>query len=264
MAKERITPKTAYVNATCAAPNAGDSPPMSFTLRENQTVFTLIAVWGLVTALATVTGPFGTLENMSHLGRFGYWAGVVAVSVGGSHLASGQKAARGYLAWTAFVICITSLVYALNFMLFEGWQGWTRYLYLLGIVTVIVLIVHGAIALIHAVRPDSVLPVDPSAPFLARIPLPMRGALIRIEAQDHYLNIVTDKGSSLILLRLGEAVRELAQAPGIQVHRSHWVALSGVTSHRRTEGRDLLVMTDRSEVPVSRSFRTAAQAAGLF
>jgi DNA-binding LytR/AlgR family response regulator len=63
-------------------------------------------------------------------------------------------------------------------------------------------------------------------------------------------------------MRLGDAMQELA-GQGLQVHRSHWVAPEAVRRHRRDKGRDLLVMTDGAEVPVSRSFRAAAQDAGL-
>lgn len=226
MAKRHSTPKRAYVNAASAAPNSGKPKPMSFALRENRTLFSLIAVWGLVTALATVTGPFGTLGVLTPLPRFAYWACVVAVSVLGSHLVFMASESRTLLVngliWGLFILCTTSLVYLLNMLVFDGWRGVMLYLYLFGVVTVIVLIVHGAMALVDAMRPETVnSPDNPTATFLARIPLVQRGALIRIEAQDHYLNVVTDKDSSLILLRLNEAVKELEQARGLQVHRSH-------------------------------------------
>ena len=67
-----------------------------------------------------------------------------------------------------------------------------------------------------------------------------------------------------LLMRLGEAVEELQGAEGLLVHRSHWVAFSGVRAHRRDKGRDILQMSDGAEVPVSRSNKAAAQAAGLF
>jgi DNA-binding LytR/AlgR family response regulator len=65
-------------------------------------------------------------------------------------------------------------------------------------------------------------------------------------------------------MRLSDAAEELREAAGISVHRSHWVALPAVRAHRREKGRDLLLMSDGAEVPVSRSNRTRAQEAGLF
>ncbi|MGJ8618612.1 MAG: hypothetical protein ACSHWS_17345 [Sulfitobacter sp.] len=40
--------------------------------------------------------------------------------------------------------------------------------------------------------------------------------------------------------------------------------MDAVKKHRRKDGRDLLLMADGYEVPISRSFRDAARAAGLF
>jgi DNA-binding LytR/AlgR family response regulator len=100
--------------------------------------------------------------------------------------------------------------------------------------------------------------------FLRRLPLELRGPLVRIEAQDHYLKIVTERGSTLILMRLGEAVEALDGVRGLQTHRSHWVSLDAVTAHRRMQGRDVLVMSDGAEVPVARGKRDAARQAGLF
>lgn len=49
----------------------------------------------------------------------------------------------------------------------------------------------------------------------------------------------------------------------MQVHRSHWIAQKAVTKPRREKGRDMLVMSDGAAVPVSRSYRAAAQQAGF-
>lgn len=46
--------------------------------------------------------------------------------------------------------------------------------------------------------------------------------------EDRYLRIHTDGGSDLILMRLRDAVGELAGADGLQVHRSFWVARAAV------------------------------------
>ncbi len=243
---------------------------MSFTLRENRTLLTLIGIWALVTVLATLTGPFGTLDHLSPLPRFGYWAAVAAISVGGSHVAFTTEKPRVIwlhgLVWALYIVTISTIVYFLNMAVFDAWSGWGFFLYLLASVTLIVAIVHGVIWLIDLARPNT--PTDEKGDttlrFLRRIPLSQRGRLIRIEAQDHYLNVVTDKGSALILLRLSEAVNELADASGLQVHRSHWVRIDCVTGHRREQGRNFLVMSDGREIPVSRSYRDAARAAGLF
>ena len=66
-----------------------------------------------------------------------------------------------------------------------------------------------------------------------------------------------------IKYRTSDAVRELARADGLQVHRSWWVAKAGIQDEKRLDGRSLLVLPSGTEVPVSRSYRAKAKEAGL-
>ena len=105
---------------------------------------------------------------------------------------------------------------------------------------------------------------NPVAGFLERLPVKYRTAdLHAISSEDHYLRVHTSLGEELILMRLADAVRELDGAEGLQVHRSWWVAKSGVTDEKRVDGRRLLVLPSGTEVPVSRSYRGKAKDAGL-
>ncbi|MDE2487298.1 MAG: LytTR family transcriptional regulator [Alphaproteobacteria bacterium] len=91
--------------------------------------------------------------------------------------------------------------------------------------------------------------------FLERIPLKLRGGeLWAVEAQDHYLRLHTSKGQGLILMRLADAIDELAGIEGAQVHRSWWVARDAIADARRGDGRATLTLKDGSEVPVSRTY----------
>ncbi len=242
---------------------------VQLTLRGMHGLFVPLAIWGLATVVCTIAGPFGTHEALGLGGRLIYWAAVVGLSVLGSVLVS--RAARGrstgirLLLWLCFVPVLSLVIWGLNGQLFEGW---TR-LALLGRLTVdvglVVFAVQAVFALIDFVRPERAAPVpDAESRFLRRLPVANRGPLVRIEAQDHYLKVVTERGAPLILMRLSEAVDALGENLGVQVHRSHWVARKAVRGHRRENGRDLLLMVDGAEVPVSRGNRAAAQDAGLF
>jgi DNA-binding LytR/AlgR family response regulator len=98
---------------------------------------------------------------------------------------------------------------------------------------------------------------------LARLPPAKRGRLLHLRVEDHYVEVTTDRGSALVLLRLSDAVAETAGVPGLQVHRSHWVALDAVARAGREGGRPALVLRTGTVVLVSRSFLPAARAAGL-
>ena len=91
------------------------------------------------------------------------------------------------------------------------------------------------------------------APLVARLPEPLRGEVLHITADNHYVEVHTDRGATSILLRMSDAVRELDGQPGLQVHRSHWVSDRAVAGILR-EGHKLLVLLNCGRrVPVSRS-----------
>lgn len=91
---------------------------------------------------------------------------------------------------------------------------------------------------------------------LDRIPLDKRGALLRLEVEDHYVLAVTTKGSELLLMRLGDAITETGDDTGLQIHRSHWVADQGIDHIDRQGGKNprlLITSVDGETLPVSRS-----------
>lgn len=240
---------------------------MQLTLREMKRYRVPFMMWLAISVVATVAGPFGTLEAMSLAGRAAYWSIVVGGSIilnfGAIALARNRPPLQAVAVWVGFVLLLSALAHVANSLLFSGWGGWADWLYLTGTVGLVTVAVHVLIwAVIPKAEAEAEAP-DATQTFLRRLPIELRAPLVRIEAQDHYLNVVTGKGSTLILMRLGDAMAEL-DGIGLQVHRSHWIATQAVTRHRREGGRDLLVMSDDTEVPISRSFRGAAQDAGLF
>jgi len=61
------------------------------------------------------------------------------------------------------------------------------------------------------------------------------------------------QGESLVLLRLSDAIREVGDTAGAQVHRSHWVAWDAITAARREGDRAILTLKTGTEIPVSRA-----------
>jgi hypothetical protein len=110
---------------------------------------------------------------------------------------------------------------------------------------------------VNLARQDRTQPALDSAPsrFLERLPVRMRSAEIwAVEAEDHYLRVHTSAGQDLILLRMADAIAELAGQEGMQVHRSWWVARSAIIDARRGDGRATLTLKDGTEAPVSRTY----------
>ena len=91
--------------------------------------------------------------------------------------------------------------------------------------------------------------------FLQRFPARLKGAeLYAVSAEDHYLRVHTSAGQDLILLRMADAIAELAGQEGMQVHRSWWVARSAIVDARRGDGRATLTLKDGTKAPVSRTY----------
>lgn len=71
-------------------------------------------------------------------------------------------------------------------------------------------------------------------------------------------------GSDLVLLRMSDALRELAGLDGTRTHRSWWVARAAVRDVAKGDGRATLTLEGGLKVPVSRGHAGALRAAGWF
>lgn len=87
--------------------------------------------------------------------------------------------------------------------------------------------------------------------------------IIAVEAQDHYVQVHTREGHELVLYRFRDALRDLKDMDGLQVHRSHWVRRSAVERVAKTGKKYALVLPNDLQVPVSRSYLETARREGL-
>ncbi|MCP4316160.1 MAG: LytTR family transcriptional regulator [Hyphomicrobiales bacterium] len=102
-------------------------------------------------------------------------------------------------------------------------------------------------------------PVETPLPLVGKIlPMldpPLKGTLMRVEAQEHYVIINSNEEQRMVLGRFSDVVATLPRPLGMQVHRSHWVAHAAVTEVF-TENRNMkLRLANGDVVPVSRRFR---------
>ena len=105
-------------------------------------------------------------------------------------------------------------------------------------------------------------PAEAGPRILQRLSPERRGELRRLSMQDHYVEVATDRGVELILLRLGDAIAECAPVEGMQVHRSHWVARAAVLDAWRDGDRAMLALAGGERIPVSRGRVRALREAG--
>lgn len=228
--------------------------------------------------LLAALGPFGTFMMGDLPERLAYW---VSLTVGGYLVFRPAMAAAATVAerlalpqapaWIAATglatIPMTFLVWLASYRHTPSrWPSAGDYfdLYLK------VLVIGAGIALVfwfRSPRPPAAAPAAPPARpatprFLDRLPAHLGRDLLALEMEDHYVRAHTTAGSTLILLRMRDAVAELDGVEGLQVHRSWWVARAAV-AEAVVEGRSAkLRLTNGLEAPVARNSLPALREAG--
>ncbi|MGB7317327.1 MAG: LytTR family DNA-binding domain-containing protein [Planktotalea sp.] len=90
-----------------------------------------------------------------------------------------------------------------------------------------------------------------------RLPDRLREAqIISMSMQDHYVEITTTRGASMLLMRLSDAIDLLDGLAGAQTHRSHWAARAHAQQLSKKGRRHALSLSDGRKLPVSSSFIT--------
>jgi hypothetical protein len=256
-----------------------DTSRLHLALRETRRHFSDPRVLGGMAIIALIlgfSGPFGTYATLPTVPRLLYWAAIVLATYGAG-FAFGEL--LGQLLWqklpnaAARVLAVGALtglpvtlaVLLVNLLTF-GQAGFS----VIDVTTLwlnCTLISMGVIAIsiivTRAIKPAAIVSPDQPPALLDRIPLLQRGPLIAISVADHYVEIFTAKGKSLVLLRLSDAIREAAPTPGLRIHRSHWVALDAVSKTLRVDGKLFVELKDGQRLPISRSYLDDVRGAGL-
>lgn len=243
--------------------------------REIAAPFASIRNLGFLAVLALLAGfagPFGTYDALSPPARHLYWLLIVlGTAVAGHATGCFAEQQLSRLAWpdrerllaaSAFTTVPVFGVVALVLYGF-GFQPDGKDLLILYVQCAAVV---GCVAFVTFRKsPAAEQAADaPATPILLeRLPQAKRGRLIRLCAQDHYVEVTTERGRSLVLMRFSDAMAEAAPEPGIQVHRSHWVALHAISGRCRQDTRNGFRMSDGSFVPIGRTFRSKTREAGV-
>ncbi len=90
--------------------------------------------------------------------------------------------------------------------------------------------------------------------FFELLPKEVHGRVQYLQAELHYISVVTDTGRALILYNLRDAIDEMEAngVAGFQCHRSYWVAAASALEFRRVGRQGELRLANGDTVPVSR------------
>src|SRR5690606_16260606 len=247
--------------------------PLQLALRELRRIYSDprgLAVMGVVGLVAGLAGPFGTFEAMPQGLRVVYWL-VIAFTTYGVGIFSGTLIAGVLLPRSlpqllvtlavsvGSAVPVTAVVVAAN-ATFMGDAPELPSVFVLFFYCLVVC--AGVFVLVHMILPGFQPNAAARPPaILKRMPPHLRGNLVRIGNADHYVEVHTDKGMSLILMRFSDAMEEASPVPGVQIHRGHWVALEAVRALKRVEGRPVIELASGETLAVSRGQLAAVRAA---
>lgn len=220
-------------------------------------------------------GAFGTYRELPVVDRYVYWLAITVIDWGlivatarGLRIVSAAFAALPIVVQVALTVIVAALpgtaaVCGLDSLLrvVPHWD-WLPLLYLNTAVMSFAIALPVALVLRPAAASPRQAHPAQAPSFLKRIPPALGRELLALEMEDHYLRIHTANGSALVLLRLRDALAELHDVDGLQVHRSWWVARDALDSVAREAGKPVLKLHNGLTVPVSRSFRAAVKTAG--
>lgn len=255
---------------------------MDFTIREiadprrNPDLLLI----GCLIVVMTLLGPFGTYDSFDFWPRLGYWAAAIGgVSLAAALIGIYLHAPRRGLTVHPLAISLLSSILAtipgtlIVWQVEVFWRG-VGYdsidLVAIGRGVFVIILVATIIRFStwrtllpgqagHAAdRPGA---VASETPFFERLPRDLGTNLLSLSMQDHYVECVTARGRTLVLMRFTDALRELQDYPGMRIHRSHWVADGNIVSISRRGSRYFATLSDRRELPVSRTYLDAVREA---
>ena len=242
---------------------------------------------------AAIIGPFGTYQNLDLGSRIVFWMSIVAI--GWAQMLFIVYAARGFIGpgrlagWPTMLIA--TLIGTVP-ILFEGrflitylsgeeaqpvplWLAYINVFVLTFLFSLVQWMVVERWPLFpnraqNLTAPNITTPASeetttaatPAPIRLRRMPDGLSGNILCLQMEDHYLRVYTNEGNGLVLQRLSDAVEELAEANGTQVHRSWWVARSAVEKTVTDNRQKFLILSNEVRVPVSRSFLPKLKEAG--
>jgi hypothetical protein len=232
------------------------------------------AAWVFLTALMALSGPFGSYQEIPLVQRLLFWLVVTALAIVLAVAVRVVVYSRLGLTglWPAGVITSVIVAAILTWPLHLLMRENAGIYPLLPpapdeLAPFVFCLTLGFCAIRHAIDQREGLPglagfadgagadkAEALPRLVGRLTPELRGPVWRVSGRDHYVDILTDKGTGSVLMRFSDALAELDGMDGEQVHRSHWVAAHAVAGAVREGGRVFLRLVCGERVPVSRTY----------
>lgn len=238
----------------------------------------LLELWAVLVIAGVVAfmGPFGTYGMGPWLDRFwhwwalmtGAWATMRPMMLGWRWLARRTRLPSAAITFWGMVLAAIPLAQVWRWSspaqekLLGGYAGLLSF-------TLLCAAAVGAVAwwagkaevyLAQFVRPDvagaaAPLPVADSGPMSSRLMARLGrfdGPILALQSEDHYVRVHGADHSALLLMRLRDAILEMDGVPGVQTHRSWWVARDAIAEAVTTGPKPEVRLNNGLSVPIAR------------
>lgn len=230
---------------------------------------TFVATSLIAGSILTVMAPYGTLR-MDLPSRALYWVGLCAAGGLGAQSLTFICARIGVkLSVVALTLCqsLGATLFVSLFLIGLDYSQSGQVTLVHVVITIfyvwIIAVTLCAISNLIGNRQNSSIPPPERAALFERLKPPLRASdIYALSAEDHYVRVHTSNGDDLILMRLSDAIREVAPLIGLSTHRSWWVSEVGVKSVSRKDGKTSITLHSDIEVPVSRNRNKDVKEAG--
>ena len=168
--------------------------------------------------------------------------------------------------WTQIASCfpITVVYVALLGLVLDSYEFWVLFfwfcfvIYVLVVVAVVITLLVLRRVIVNTMADscenfDLWWPVAKQADHLqSALPAEIRGKVLRIEAENQYINVYTEHGDALLRMGLNKAAENLSAKAGLRIHRSHWVAWEQLESLHFHRGNPRVKLKGGPLLPISR------------
>ncbi len=239
-------------------------------------------IWAAVSLVVGLSGPFGSYVALDLPERLMFWAGIIGLGVlAGSLLRAIVTVAFGLRDFQrgAFLVAVLSSVlmtgplYALADRMFDHGKAEAPSV---ADISLFIFAISLSVGAVRAAREgDAALHLTPipdpgteeeamALPrIVQRLDSALQGRLVAMTVRDHYVDVFTTAGRGSVLIRFADAMQEAEGEEGVQIHRSHWVALWTVRGIERESGKIFVRLCPELRLPVSRSHRPKLEERGL-
>ena len=244
-----------------------------------------IFIWLTSSVVATIAGPFGTSVTMDIPLRAVYWVVVVSCAVvigyivralvlalvGADRpgLLDGAMIALMSLVFGPFVWVVTGVIRGVPTSQVPPLMAFVGYVML---VTAVIIVGRRFVPGFETQNYDFLAdagqkprPKPAALPrLLRRLPESVRGDVLRLSARDHFVEVVTNKGTEALRMRLVDAIDEMEPVHGYCIHRSHWVTHEAIDRiERENSHKTFVVLSNGDRLPASRKYRVNLEKVGL-